>query len=50
MLMSTQVFKGAKRYKEGRGEMKDDPHSCRPCASKTDANIEKVGEIVQKIV
>jgi hypothetical protein len=38
------------RFKEGRGEIEDDPHPGRPCTSKTDASIEEVEEIVQKIV
>jgi hypothetical protein len=46
----TQVFMWIKTFKEGRGEIEDDPHPSRPCTSKTDANIEKVSEIVQKIV
>jgi hypothetical protein len=43
-----QVFEWFKRFNEGRGEIEDDPHPSRPCTSKTDANIEKVGEIVRK--
>ena len=35
-----------KRFKEGRGEIGDDQRPGRPSTSKTDANIEKVGEIV----
>jgi hypothetical protein len=47
-LSRTQVFEWFKRFKEGRGEIKDDPGPCRPCTSETDANIEKVGETVRK--
>jgi hypothetical protein len=36
----TQVFEWFKRFKEGREELGDDPST-----AKTDANIEKVGEI-----
>jgi hypothetical protein len=35
-------------FKEGRGEIEDNPRPSRPCTSKTDANIEKVGEIIRK--
>jgi len=47
-LSHTQVFKWFKRFKEGREEIRDNQHPSRLSASKTDANIEKVGEIVQK--
>jgi hypothetical protein len=45
-LSHTQVFMWFKRYKERRGEIEDDQRPGWPCTSKTDANIEKVGEIV----
>jgi hypothetical protein len=45
-LSCTQVFKWFKRFKEGRGEIEDDPRPGRPCTSNTGANVEKVGEIV----
>ena len=45
-LSRTQVFEWFKRFKEGREEIGDDQHPSRPSTSKTDANIEKVGEIV----
>jgi hypothetical protein len=47
-LSCTQVFKWFKRFKEGRGEIEDYPCPGWTCTSKTDANIEKVGETVRK--
>ena len=47
-LSCTQVFEWFKRFKEGKEEIKDDQHPSRPNTSKTDASIEKVGEIVQQ--
>jgi hypothetical protein len=47
-LSRTQVFEWFKSFKEGKGEFEDDPRPGRPCTSKTDANIEKVGETVRK--
>jgi hypothetical protein len=47
-LCHTQVFKWFKRLKEERGEIEDDVHPGQPCTSKTETNIEKVGEIVRK--
>jgi hypothetical protein len=47
-LSHTQVFEWIKRFKEGRGEIDDDLRPGRPCTSKTNANIGKVGEIVRK--
>jgi hypothetical protein len=47
-LSHTKVFKWFKRFKEGRGETEDDPCPGRLCTSKTDGNIDKVGEIVKK--
>jgi len=47
-LSCTQVFEWFKRFKEGREENGDDQHPTCPSTSKTDANIEKVGEIVQQ--
>jgi hypothetical protein len=47
-LMSVKVFEWFKRFKEGREEIGDDQRPGRPSTSKTDANIEKVGEIVQQ--
>ena len=47
-LSRTQVFGWFKRFKEGREEIGDNQrHGC-PSTSKIDANIEKVGEIVQQ--
>jgi hypothetical protein len=48
-LSHTQVFEWFKRFKEGR-EIRDDQSPGHPSTSKTEANIEKVGEIVDKIV
>jgi len=45
-LSCTQVFKWFKRFKEGREEIGDNQPSVHPSASKTDTNIENVGEIV----
>jgi transposase len=47
-LSRTRVYQWFKRFKEGRGEIEDDPRPGRPCTSKIDANIKKVGEIVRK--
>ena len=47
-LSRTQVFEWFKRFKEGREELGDDQRLCRPSTSKTEANIEKVGEIVRQ--
>jgi len=44
----TQVFDWFKRFKEGREEIGDDQRPGRPSTSKTEANIEKVGEIVRQ--
>ena len=45
-LSRTQVFDWFKRFKEEREEIGDDERPGRPSTSKTDANIEKVSEIV----
>ena len=45
-LSRTQVFEWFEKFKEGREEIGDDQCSSHPSTSKTDANIEKVGEIV----
>jgi hypothetical protein len=54
MMMSVclvrKFFEWFIRFKEGRGEIEDDPRPSSPCTSKTDASIEEVEEIVQKIV
>jgi len=47
-LSRTQVFEWLKRFKEGREEIRDDQRPGCPSTSKRDANIEKVGEIVQQ--
>jgi len=46
-LSRTQVFEWFKRWKEGRKEIGDNQRPGRPSTSKTDANIEKFGEIGQ---
>ena len=43
----TRVFEWHKRYVEGREDVEDDPKSGRPCTSTTDANIEKVQQLVR---
>ena len=43
-LSRTQVFEW---FKRGREEIGDDQRPGRPSTSKTEANIEKVGEIVR---
>ena len=47
-LSRTQVFEWFERFKKGREEIRDNQHPGCPSTSKTDANIEKVGEIVQE--
>jgi len=47
-LSRTQVFEWFKRFKEGREEIGDDQRPGRPSTSKTEANIEKIGEIVRQ--
>ena len=47
-LPHTQVFKWFKRFKEGRELIGDDQRPGRPSTSKTEANIEKIGEIVRQ--
>jgi len=47
-LYRTQAFEWFKRFKEGREEIGDDQRPGRPRTPKTDANIEKVGEIVRQ--
>jgi hypothetical protein len=37
------------KFKEGRGKIENDAHHSWPC-TKTGANIEKVGEIVQELI
>jgi len=46
-LSRTQVFEWFKRFKEGREEIGDDQRPGRPSTPKTEANNEKVGEIVR---
>jgi len=48
-LSRTQVFEWFKRFKEGREEeIRDDQHPSHSSTSKTDANIEKAGEIFRQ--
>jgi len=47
-LSPSQVFGRFKRFKEGREEIRDDQGPGHPSTSKTDANIEKVSEIVRQ--
>ena len=47
-LSRTQVFEWFKRFKEGREEIRDDQRPGRPSTSKTDTNIERVGETVEQ--
>jgi len=47
-LSRTQVFEWFKMFKEGREEVGDDQCPGLPRTSKTDANIEKVGETVRQ--
>ena len=47
-LSGTQGFEWFKRFKEGREEIGNDQRPGRPSTSKTDANIEIVGEIVRQ--
>ena len=47
-LSHTQVFERFKRFEEGREEIRDDQRTSCPSTSKTDANIEKVCEIVRQ--
>jgi len=46
-LSPTQVFEWFKRFKEGREAIGDDQRPGCPSTSKTDANNEKVGEVVR---
>ena len=45
----TRVFEWRKRFVEGRENVEDDPKSGRPCTSTTDANIEKVWQLVHRV-
>jgi hypothetical protein len=49
-LSHSQDFEWFKKYKERRGEIEYDQHPCRRWTSKAEANIEKVGETVKKII
>ena len=45
-LSHTHLFEWFKRFKEGREDIGDNQRCGRPSTSKTDSDIEKVGEIV----
>ena len=47
-LSRTQLFEWFKRFKEGREEIGDDQRPSRPSTSKTERNIEKIGEIFRQ--
>jgi hypothetical protein len=47
-LSHTQVFEWFKWFKGGREEFRDNQHAGCPSTSKTDADIEKVGEIIRQ--
>lgn len=42
-----QVFKWHKRFSTGHEDFGDDPNSGRPSTSRTEANIEKVKELIR---
>ena len=44
----SRVFEWHKRFTEGREEVEDDLHPDLPWTSKTDQNIQEIGEIVRK--
>jgi hypothetical protein len=48
-LSHTQVIEWFKKFKEGRGEIEDDPHPGRTCTSKTEA-LKKSVKLFEKIV
>jgi hypothetical protein len=48
-LSHTQVFRWFKRFKEGREEIGDDQRPSLPSTSKTDAKIEKLVKLFDKI-
>ena len=45
-MFTTRVFEWHKQFVKGREDVEDDPKSRRPCTSTTDANIEKVRQLV----
>jgi len=47
-LSRTEVFEWFKRFTVGKEEFRDDRHPGSPSTSKTDASIEKVGEIIRQ--
>ena len=43
----TRVFEWHKQFVDGRKDVEDNPKSGRPCTSTTDANIEKIWQLVR---
>ncbi|XP_061553236.1 protein GVQW3-like [Phycodurus eques] len=43
----SRVFEWCKRFKEGREDVEDDPRSGRPSTSRTEANIERVRQMLR---
>ena len=43
----SQVFEWHKRFKEGRNDVEDNPSSWRPSMSRTEANVERVRQVVR---
>ncbi|EFN86740.1 Putative uncharacterized protein FLJ37770, partial [Harpegnathos saltator] len=46
-LSRTRVFEWCKRFQDGREDVEDDSRPGRPSTSKTDENIEKVGNLIR---
>ena len=46
-LSSGQVFRWHKAFLDGHESVEDEPHSGRPCMSKTDENVTKVRALVR---
>ena len=46
-LSRIQVFRWHKAFLDGRESVEDEPHSGRPCTSKTDENVTKVRDLVR---
>ncbi|XP_034015775.1 protein GVQW3-like [Thalassophryne amazonica] len=43
----SHVFEWCKRFKEGREDVEDDPRSGRPSTTRTEANVERVKQMVR---